>query len=162
MNIELWIFLLAPEGSRLDCCHVWIIQASPMHDEDTNKAIRIDKWLWTARFFKTRSVAAEAVNGGKVQINGAHAKPSRTVRSGDSLNIRRGPYEWTVIVKAVAKLRGPAPQAQLLYQETEESAREREAASARLKLERPPEFDHSGRPSKKDRRAITRFTKRGW
>ncbi len=90
-----------------------------MHDEDTNEAIRIDKWLWTARFFKTRSVAAEAVTGGKVQINGTRAKPSRTVRSGDSLNIRHGPYEWTVIVKAVAKLRGPALQAQLLYQETE-------------------------------------------
>jgi len=132
-----------------------------MHDEDTNKAIRIDKWLWTARFFKTRSVAAEAVTGGKVQINGVRAKPSRTVRSGDSLNIRHGPYEWTVIVKAVAKLRGPAPQAQLLYQETEESARKREAAIAQLRLERPPEFDHSGRPSKKDRRAIAHFTKRG-
>ena len=133
-----------------------------MHDEDTNEAIRIDKWLWTARFFKTRSVAAEAVTGGKVQINGVRAKPSRTVRSGDSLNIRHGPYEWTVIVKAVAKLRGPALQARLLYQETEESARKREAAIAQLKLERPPGFCHSGRPSKKDRRAITRFTKRDW
>ncbi len=133
-----------------------------MHDEDTNEAIRIDKWLWTARFFKTRSIAVEAVTGGKVQINGARAKPSRTVRSGDSLNIRHGPYEWTVIVKAVAKLRGPALQARLLYQETEESARKREAAIAQLKLERPPEFGHSGRPSKKDRRAITRFTKRDW
>jgi len=133
-----------------------------MHDEDTNEAIRIDKWLWTARFFKTRSVAAEAVTGGKVEVNGARAKPSRTVRSGDSLNIRHGPYEWTVIVKAVAKLRGPALQAQLLYQETEESARKRETTIARLKLERPPEFDHSGRPSKKDRRAINRFTKKEW
>src|SRR3989304_6536838 len=117
-----------------------------MHDEDTNEAIRIDKWLWTARFFKTRSVAAEAVTGGKVEVNGPRAKPSRTVRSGDSLNIRHGPYEWTVIVKAIAKLRGPAPQAQLLYQETEESAHKREAAIAQLRLQPPPEFDHSGRP----------------
>ena len=135
-----------------------------MHGDDGNEETRIDKWLWAARFFKTRALAAEAVSGGKVEVNGARAKPSRTVRSGDSLNIRHGPYdyEWTVIVKAVAKLRGPAPQAQLLYQETEESARKREAAVARLKLERPPEFDRSARPSKKDRRAITRFTKRGW
>jgi len=133
-----------------------------MHGDDGDEGTRIDKWLWAARFFKTRALAAEAVNGGKVEVNGTRAKPSRTVRSGDSLNIRHGPYEWTVIVKAIAKLRGPAPQAQLLYQETEESAHKREAAIAQLRLERPPEFDHSGRPSKKDRRAIARFTKRGW
>src|SRR3990172_4201494 len=132
-----------------------------MHGDDGDEGTRIDKWLWAARFFKTRALGAEAVNGGKVEVNGAGAKPSRTVRSGDSLNIRHGPYEWTVIVKAIAKLRGPAPQAQLLYQETEESAHKREAAIAQLRLERPPEFDHSGRPSKKDRRAIARFTKRG-
>ena len=133
-----------------------------MHGDDGDEGTRIDKWLWAARFFKTRSLAAEAVNGGKVEVNGARAKPSRAVRPGDSLNIRHGPYEWTVIVKAVAKLRGPALQAQLLYQETEESARKRETTIARLNLERPPEFDHSGRPSKKDRRAINRFTKKEW
>ena len=132
-----------------------------MHGDDGNEETRIDKWLWAARFFKTRALAAEAVNGGKVEVNGARAKPSRAVRSGDEINVRRGPYQWTVIVKEVAKLRGPAPQAQLLYQETEASMRRREAAIARLKLERPPEFDYSGRPSKKDRRAIARFTKRG-
>ena len=133
-----------------------------MHGDDGDEGTRIHKWLWAARFFKTRALAAEAVNGGKVEVNGTRAKPSRAVRSGDSLNIRHGPYEWTVIVKAVAKLRGPALQAQLLYQETEESARKRETTIARLKLERPPEFDHSGRPSKKDRRAINRFTKKEW
>lgn len=133
-----------------------------MHDEDTNEAIRIDKWLWTARLFKTRSVAAEAVTGGKVQINGARAKPSRAVRPGDEINVRRGLYEWTVVVKHVAKLRGPAAQAQLLYQETEASMRKREAAIAQLKLESPPESALPGRPSKKDRRAINRFTKKGW
>jgi ribosome-associated heat shock protein Hsp15 len=130
--------------------------------EQTGEPIRIDKWLWAARFFKTRSLAADAVTGGKIEVNGTRAKPSRTMRLGDKLNIRRGPYEWTVVVKGLAKLRGPAPEAQLLYEETEESIRRRELASAQLKLERPPEFHSPGRPSKKDRRAVLRFTKRGW
>ena len=130
--------------------------------EENNESIRIDKWLWAARFFKTRSLAAEAVTGGKIDVNGARAKPSRIMRVGDKLSIRRGPYEWTVVVKGLAKLRGPAPEAQLLYEETAESIRKRELASAQLKLERPPEFHSPGRPSKKDRRAVLRFTKRGW
>jgi len=133
-----------------------------MHGDDGDKETRIDKWLWAARFFKTRALAAEAVSGGKVEVNGARAKPSRAVRPGDEINVRRGPYEWTVVVRHVAKLRGPAPQAQLLYQETEASMRSREATIARRKLEHPPEVDDSGRPSKKDRRAIARFTRRGW
>jgi ribosome-associated heat shock protein Hsp15 len=129
---------------------------------ETREPVRIDKWLWAARFFKTRSLAAEAVSGGKIELNGGRAKPSKSVRLGDRLNIRRGAYEWTVIVTGVAKLRGPAAEAQLLYEESEESARKRHLTAAQLKLERPPEFHPSGRPSKKDRRAITRFTKRGW
>ena len=133
-----------------------------MHDVGDNEGVRVDKWLWAARFFKTRSLAAEAVAGGKIDINGDHAKPSRIVRTGDRLCVRRGPYEWTGVVKAVACLRGPARQAQLLYQETEESARKREAASAQMKLERGIKFDAPGRPSKRDRREIARFTKRGW
>lgn len=124
--------------------------------------MRIDKWLWAARFFKTRSLAAEAISGGKVEINGARAKPSRTVRPGDQLSVRRGPYEWTIIVKGMAKNRGPAAKAQLLYEETEESVRKRESTAAQLKLERPPDFDAPGRPTKKDRRALQRFTRRGW
>jgi ribosome-associated heat shock protein Hsp15 len=130
--------------------------------EQTGEPIRIDKWLWAARFFKTRSLAAEAVTGGKIEVNGARAKPSRIMRPGDKLSIRRGPYEWTVVVKGSAKFRGPAAEAQLLYEETEESIRRRELASAQLKLERPPEFHSPGRPSKKDRRSLLRFTKRGW
>jgi ribosome-associated heat shock protein Hsp15 len=124
--------------------------------------IRLDKWLWAARFFKTRSQAADAVTGGKVAVNGDRAKPSRIVRSGDKLTIRRGPCEWTILVKDVARLRGSASQARQLYEETEESAHKREAAIAQLKLERPPEFDMRGRPSKKNRRAIDRFTRRSW
>jgi ribosome-associated heat shock protein Hsp15 len=130
--------------------------------EENNESIRIDKWLWAARFFKTRSLAADAVTGGKIDVNGARAKPSRIMRLGDKLNIRRGPYESTIIVKGLAKLRGPASEAQLLYEETEESIRRRELTSAQLKLERPPEFHSPGRPSKKDRRAVLRFTKRNW
>ena len=133
-----------------------------MYDQDNGEEIRIDKWLWAARFFKTRALAAEAVAGGKIEVNGGRPKPSRIIRIGDQLCVRRGVYEWTVIVKAVARIRGPASVAQLLYEETDDSARNRETVSARLKLERPPEFDLAGRPSKRDRRAIQRFTKRGW
>jgi ribosome-associated heat shock protein Hsp15 len=133
-----------------------------MFEEDSLPAVRIDKWLWAARFFKTRGLAAEAVAGGKVEINGSRAKPSRIVRHGDQLTIRRGPYEWHVIIKDVSNLRGPAVQAHSLYRETEESTRRREAAIAQMKLERPAELDLPGRPSKKDRRAMERFTKRRW
>ncbi len=129
---------------------------------EQDEPVRIDKWLWAARFFKTRPLAAAAVGGGKVEINGEQAKPSRIVRAGDSITIRRGPYEWIVIVKNVARLRGPAAQAQLLYDETEESLRQRQTAAAQMQLERPPNFAAPGRPTKRDRRAISRFTKRGW
>jgi ribosome-associated heat shock protein Hsp15 len=130
--------------------------------EQIAEPIRIDKWLWAARFFRTRALAAAAVTGGKIEVNGAHAKPSRIMRLGDKLNIRRGPLEWTVVVRGLARLRGPATEAQRLYEETAESIRRREAASAQFKFERPPEFNSPGRPSKKDRRAVLRFTKRGW
>ncbi len=130
--------------------------------KETTEPLRLDKWLWAARFFKTRSLAGDAVTGGKIEVNGARAKPSRIIRLGDRLSIRRGSYEWTVVVKGLAKLRGPAPAAQLLYAETEESIRKREITSAQLKLERPPEFHSPGRPSKKDRRALLRFTKKIW
>jgi ribosome-associated heat shock protein Hsp15 len=133
-----------------------------MSISNAESGLRIDKWLWAARFFKTRALAAEAASGGKVEINGARPKPSRIVRAGDRLTIRHGPYEWTIIVKDVTKLRGPASSAQLLYEETEESLRRREFVAAQMKLERPPLFDSPGRPSKKDRRSIERFTKKGW
>jgi ribosome-associated heat shock protein Hsp15 len=132
-----------------------------MSETASVRGTRLDKWLWAARFFKTRGLAAQAVAGGKIEINGSRPKPSRVVRAGDQLTVRRGPYQWTVVViKDIAELRGPAAQAQALYQELEESMRRREAAAAQMKLERPPEFDLPRRPSKKDRRAIERFTKR--
>jgi len=125
------------------------------------KPIRLDKWLWAARFFKTRALAAEAITGGKVEVNGEHAKPSRIVRAGDKLCVRRGAYEWTVAVKEISRLRGPAPQAQSLYQETEESRRKREAAAVRMRFERGVEYDMPGRPTKRDRRAIAKL-RRNW
>jgi ribosome-associated heat shock protein Hsp15 len=112
--------------------------------------------------FQTRSLAAEAVAGGKVALNGVRPKPSRTIRSGDHLNIRRGAYEWIIIVKVTSTYRGPAPNAQALYEETEESRSRRQAASAQLKLERTADVNSPGRPSKKDRRAIAQFTNRRW
>jgi len=133
-----------------------------MHDDAENQEIRLDKWLWAARFFKTRSLASQAIAGGKVEINDDRARPSRLVRLGDRLKIRRGPYEWTIAVKAISRLRGPAQKAQLLYNESEESVRKREVLIAQMKLERPPDFDTPGRPSKRDRREIAKFTKRSW
>ena len=129
-------------------------------NQETRSESRIDKWLWAARFFKTRSLAAEAVAGGKVALNGARPKPSRVIRSGDQLSIRRGPYEWSIIVKATSNNRGPAADAQALYEETEESRSKRQAAMAQLKLERPADFARARRPSKKERRAISKFTNR--
>jgi ribosome-associated heat shock protein Hsp15 len=132
------------------------------HTQENTVEVRIDKWLWAARFFKTRSLAAEAVAGGKVALNGARPKPSRTIRPGDHLNIHRGVYEWIIIVKETSTYRGPATDAQRLYEETEESRSTRQAVLAQLKLERPPDFHSTGRPSKKDRRAISQFTNRRW
>ena len=153
---------ICPLSSGHDAASVCFSEAK-MHDEESEQArkqVRMDKWLWAARFYKTRSFAAEALRGGKVEVNGARAKPSRNVRIGDSLNIRRGPYTWIVIVKACSMQRGPSTEAQLLYEETEDSIRKRQEVAAQLKLEHP-QFGRTGRPSKKDRRTILKFTKRG-
>jgi len=133
-----------------------------MHDDADSEETRLDKWLWAARFFKTRKLAAEAISGGKVEINGDRPKPSRIVRLGDKLCVRRSLYEWTIVVKDVSRGRGPAPKAQLLYGENEDSRRKREAAAAQMQFERGVEFASPGRPSKRDRREIAKFTKRGW
>jgi ribosome-associated heat shock protein Hsp15 len=134
-----------------------------VNDRQTQEIeVRIDKWLWAARFFKTRALAAEAIAGGKVALNGARSKPSRIICVGDHLNIHRGAYEWTIIVKGTSTYRGPASEPQTLYEETEESKSSRQAVLAQLKLERPGDFDRPRRPSKKDRRPISKFTNRRW
>ena len=122
-----------------------------------NESVRLDKWLWAARFFKTRSLAAAATQGGKVQIGGDRAKPARAVRVGDELRIRRGPYEWVVTVKGLSTRRGPAREAALLYEETEESVRNRDAARARMQAQAVSFRQHGGRPTKKDRRDWARL-----
>ena len=119
--------------------------------------IRIDKWLWAARFFKTRSLATDAVSGGKVRLNGAPTKPARDVKPGDRLEISNGDTRWQVVVLALSDKRGPAPEARLLYEETAASIAEREAAQQRRQLAREPAAEIHGRPTKRDRRQIDRF-----
>ena len=133
-----------------------------MADHETNTPIRLDKWLWAARFFKTRSLAAEAITGGKISINGDRAKPSRLVQCGDQLAIRRSPYEWVVIVKNVSRLRGPASQAQQLYEETEASARKRSietGTTAEVRFRRPPIEKRSPRDCALDKTRLVKGTR---
>ena len=121
--------------------------------------VRIDKWLWAARFFKTRSMAAQAVTGGKVHVNGARIKPARMVQPGEELRIRRGELEFIVIVQAVSDKRRPAKEAQLLYAETEESIRQRENTREQKRLEAADRmFGPMKRPDKRERRKIRKFT----
>lgn len=121
---------------------------------------RIDKWLWAARFFKTRALAALAIAGGKVELNGVRPKRGHVVKVGDELRIRLGPYEHLVHVRALSARRGPAAEAQGLYEETAASREARERHAERLRAAPPPLFAE-GRPSKKDRRDIRRL-KEGW
>ena len=132
-----------------------------MKEMGRDEQVRLDKWLWAARFFKTRSLAVEAVEGGKVQLNGNRAKPGHAIRTGDELKIRRGPYEWIVIVHGVSLKRGPASSSQLLYEETEESRRNREALANELRFQGRIVSEIKGRPSKKALRDLLRFTRRG-
>jgi ribosome-associated heat shock protein Hsp15 len=119
--------------------------------------LRVDKWLWAARFFKTRSLAADAVDGGKVHVNGERVKPAKTLKVGDALAIRIGPYAWNVSVMGLSDRRGPAPEAQKLYSEGDESRATREAVAAQVRAARPTNPLHKGRPTKKARRDIDRF-----
>ena len=125
--------------------------------KENGEKIRLDKWLWAARFFKTRSLAIEAVSGGKVHLNSARTKPAREINIGDELTIRRGPYEWTVVVQALSLRRGPASAAALLYDETEESKRNRQETVSEISAQEWKSPHTRGRPSKKDRRDLTRF-----
>lgn len=126
-------------------------------------SIRIDKWLWAARFYKTRSLATEEVSKGRVQVNGQDVKPAREVKVGDTLAVRQGPLVRTLVIRAISAQRGPAPVAQQLYEETADSVRTREAAALQRRL--APEPAHSlehGRPTKRDRREIERTWDDRW
>lgn len=128
-------------------------------DEAGNGGVRIDKWLWAARFYKTRSLAAEAITSGKVELNGERTKPAKAVKAGDSVRVRSGVFEQIVTVQALSDKRGPAAVAQTLYAETAESAAARLRLAERMRYEMPAAAE-SGRPSKKDRRDIARLRKR--
>lgn len=132
-----------------------------MAESGGNDTVRIDKWLWAARFFKTRSLAADAVAGGKVKVNGERVKAAKSVRLGDELNIHVGPFEYLVRVLGLSGRRGPAPEAALLYDESAQSRAAREELAARLSAERTHDTHEKGRPTKRARRQIIRFTQGG-
>jgi len=129
-------------------------------NDDAPDGVRLDKWLWAARFFKTRSLATEAVNGGKVELNGLRPKPSKDVKVGDQLRIRLGAFVHAVTVRALAERRGPASAAALLFEETAESIAERERLREQHRLAPTAQYEDRGRSTKKDRRAMSAFEDR--
>lgn len=122
--------------------------------------VRIDKWLWAARFFKTRSLAAKAVSGGHVAVNGNKVKPARVVQTGDMVSIRQGVIEYTIRILALSEQRGPAVVARTLYDETEESLVKREQAAAERKAQHAYGSQPERRPDKHERRKIRQFLKK--
>ena len=130
-----------------------------MHSDNTSAKVRLDKWLWAARFYKTRSLSAEEIDKGRVRLNGQLAKPSRDVKPGDVLELRIGPVVRTVVVRALSGVRGPAPVAALLYEETAESIDLRTAAAEQRRLAPEPAQSLSqGRPTKRDRRDLDQLS----
>ena len=131
-----------------------------MRADQQETAVRLDKWLWAARFFKTRSLAKQAVDGGKVQVGGNRAKAARPLHRGDQLRIRRGEVSIEVTVLELSSRRGPAPVAQTLYQESADSIEARRQSQERARLERLAGGEPAARPSKQQRRKIKQFTSR--
>ncbi|HUT41987.1 MAG TPA: S4 domain-containing protein [Gammaproteobacteria bacterium] len=129
--------------------------------DTSRETMRIDKWLWAARFYKTRALATEAINGGKVHLNGSRIKPSRQLVAGDVLSIRKGPYRFEVSVVKLSAQRRPAGEARTLYLESAESADARHALYAQRKLEGHNAVQRERRPDKRTRRLIHRFKQRG-
>lgn len=127
------------------------------------RAMRLDKWLWAARFYKTRALAVQEIDRGRVQVGGADVKPSREVKPGDTVTLRQGLVVRHVVVRALSLQRGPAPVAQQLYEETPDSVAAREAAAATRRI--APEPAHAiaqGRPTKRDRRALDAQRQGDW
>jgi ribosome-associated heat shock protein Hsp15 len=120
--------------------------------------MRVDKWLWAARFFKTRSLAQQAIAAGRVKLNDARVKSSHELKNGDSMAIRIGDFEWQIVVRALSDKRGPAEQARKLYQETEASRAERERRRDLRRWGAEPAAALKGRPTKRDRRKFEEFT----
>jgi ribosome-associated heat shock protein Hsp15 len=126
---------------------------------DQGEGVRLDKWLWAARFFKTRQLAIDAVNGGKVQVNGQRAKPGKTIRVGSQVRIHKGSLEWEVEVRALSKRRRSAPEAALLYEESGQSRLRRQQLVGERREGGARAAGSAARPSKRDRRMIERFTR---
>jgi ribosome-associated heat shock protein Hsp15 len=122
--------------------------------------MRLDKWLWAARFFKTRSLASSEVDAGHIEVNGERAKPSKQLREGDEVRIRLNQNTHVVHVRAFSERRGPASEAQLLYEETDASKRERERLAEQRRLAPTPAYEDGGRPTKRDRRDMSRIKRR--
>ena len=125
--------------------------------------LRLDKWLWAARFYKTRSLAVEEIDKGRVRINDLEAKPAREVKAGDTVSMRQGPVTRTVVVRGISSQRGAAPVAQQLYEETEESLRLKAAFAEQRRMGQDPAhtLEH-GRPTKRDRRDIQKVKDGAW
>lgn len=126
----------------------------------TEEKVRLDKWLWAARFFKTRSLASKAVSGGHVHLGSSRVKPSRIVQVGDRLQIKRGEEEFTIDILALSSRRGPATVARTLYEETGESLVLRETAREQRRLIKTPTSRPQGKPDKQDRRKIRKFLRK--
>jgi ribosome-associated heat shock protein Hsp15 len=127
-------------------------------DKTPPDRMRLDKWLWAARFFKTRSLATQAIGNGRVKLNGDRVKPARELRPGDRLELHLGEFVWTLTVLGLSMQRGPAPVAQKLYEEDPGSCARRQQQVAERKLAENPAAEIKGRPTKRDRRQIHRFT----
>ncbi len=131
-----------------------------MNEIHKTDKVRLDKWLWATRFFKTRPLAAEAIIGGKAHVNGQRVKPGKVLCTGDKLSIRRGRNLYVVIVRGLASRRGPASQVSLLYEETEESRQNRTEIAEQQRLYAGLHAQQKGRPNKRDRRTIIRYLRR--
>lgn len=125
--------------------------------------MRLDKWLWAARFYKTRSLATEEISKGRVQVNSLEAKPARDIKAGDTVQMRQGPVTRTIVIRGLSQQRGAAPVAQQLYEETPDSIRQREAAAEQRRLNNEPaaSIEH-GRPTKRDRRSMDKAGGKNW
>ena len=124
--------------------------------DDRDERVRLDKWLWAARFFKTRAMAADAIDGGKVDVNAAKVKRAKMVQAGDEVTVRQPPFEHVVIVRGISDRRGPASVAATLYEETADSKLKREKLALQIRSMPGDDWD-TGRPTKRDRRDINRF-----